>query len=109
MKTKALLTFAAFAFACVACAQEPAPQFPRTFLDEAHDEWLETHCEARGVIDTNTADFNETMKGAHANFAELVAYSKGGLGAAAISVKAFACETRPGWYAADDLEKPSDL
>jgi len=78
-------------------------------LNESHDEWLEKHCESRGVVDTTGEDFNEAMRSSRANFAEVVGYTKGVSSAkSAFTLKAFACATRPVWYAADDLETMSE-
>ena len=104
------ISIAAIALFSSACAAEPAPQFPRTFLDESHDEWLETHCQSKGVVDTTGEDFNTSMLAAGANFAEVVGYTKGvSSSKSSFTVKVFACPTRPAWYAADDLEAPKDL
>ena len=103
-------SIAAIALFCGACAAEPAPQFPRTFLDESHDEWLERHCESRGTTDTTGAEFNGAMYASRANFAEVVGYTNGiSSSKSAFTLKLFACNSRPAWYAADDLEAPKDL
>jgi len=110
MKTKITIGLAALAALCNACGHDVPPQFPRTFVDESHDEWLETHCESRGLIETTGGEFNEAMRGAHANFAELVEYVKYiDPSKSPMTVKAFACSARPVWYAADDMERPKDI
>jgi hypothetical protein len=104
------ITIALAAIFCGACAAEPSPQFPRTFLDESHDEWLETNCQAKGVVDTTGEEFNTSMLASGANFAEVVGYTKGVSSAkSAFTLKVFTCARRPAWYAADDLEAPKDL
>ncbi len=106
---KTIKTLCVVALASVACGGGRPPEFPQTFVSESQDEWLETHCESRGILTTSTAAFNDAMKNAEANFGEVVHYQGGMIGAAPISVKAFACKSRPIWYSRDTLETPDDL
>ena len=55
------------ALGSAACGEAPTPRFPRTFLSEAQDEWLETHCTSRGVVQTTDGEFNDQMYDARAN------------------------------------------
>jgi hypothetical protein len=106
---KAILTTLTLALALVACGGGPAPEFPHTFATEDQDAWLETHCARKAVFDTNANAFNDAMKRAGANFAELIAFDHGAFDAPTMSVKAFACRVRPNWYGADSLDTPEDL
>jgi hypothetical protein len=50
------------------------------------------------------------MHAARANFGEVVSYTKYvNPQLSPITVKMFACDARPRWYAADTLERPEDL
>ncbi len=93
------------ALGVVACGGSPPPEFPHTFATEDQDAWLESHCARKAVLETNANEFNDAMKSAGANFAELVAFDRG----ATMRVKAFSCSAKPTWYGADSLDTPEDL